>query len=337
MRLNTLNDVQNLWSAATASAALGTAIESGLLWMLAEKPKHAEEIVQELSIPGKRGFYWLQLLEQLGILEYSPQGYLPSHLASEAILQTRSQESWKHLVVDERERIEGISNLALYLHEPGSVWDAQGLPKRTNYVEKMRIDPARAREFTHMLYEVHQPLAKTVSELMDLSGVRRLMDLGGGSGVVSMALLRKYPTLRATIVDIENVCNAGREIAAEEGLADRISYHPAEFTSDEFPTGFDVILKCDVSVFGVWLYKKLWQALKPGGRLVFVEHLSPTENSAPPTRVEWTFLDSLNDSNFSIPTFDQVESMLGEAGFQILPGRHTFGSGWIFFQAHKVP
>jgi hypothetical protein len=210
MRLNTANDVQNLWSAATAAAALGTAIETGLLWLLAEKPRLAEEIVQELSIPGKRGFYWLQLLEQLGILEDSPLGYSPSPLAKEAILDTRSQDSWKHLLVDERERIAGISNLALYLRETGSVWVAQGLPKRSNYVEKMRIDPARAREFTRMLFEVHQPLAKTVCELLDFTGVQHLMDLGGSS-VVSMALLRKYLRSSATVVDIENVCIAKRD------------------------------------------------------------------------------------------------------------------------------
>jgi hypothetical protein len=139
------------------------------------------------------------------------------------------------------------------------------------------------------------------------------------------------------VVDLENVCIAGREIAVEEGLSDRISYYPAEFTQDEFPAGFDLILKCDTSVFGVWLYKKLWQALRPGGRLVSVEHLSPTEYSAPPNRVEWVFLDSLDDPDISIPTLAQAHSMLIQAGFQILPGEHTFGSGWIVFQAYKNP
>jgi SAM-dependent methyltransferase len=337
MKLNTINDVNNLWNAATAAAALGTAIETGLLWRLAEKPSSASQIVQALDIPGKRGYYWLQLLESIGILENGPQAYIPSDLAREAILETRSEESWKHLVVDERERIAGISDLALYIREPGSIWVVQGLPSRTNYVEKMRDDPARAREFTRMLFEVHQPLAKKVSDLVDMTGVQHLMDLGGGSGVVSMTLLRKYPALQATVVDIENVCIAGREIAIEEGLADRISYYPAEFTQDEFPTGFDLILKCDTSVFGEWLYKKLWQSLKPGGRLVSVDHLSPTEYSAPPNRVEWIFLDSLNDPDISIPTLAEAHAMLIQAGFQILPGVHTFGTGWIVFQAYKSP
>ncbi len=74
------------------------------------------------------------------------------------------------------------------------------------------------------------------------------MDLGGGSGVVSMALLRKYPALTSTVVDIENVCVAGRQIAEEEGLSDRISYHPADFAGGEFPAGYDLVPQCDVGV-----------------------------------------------------------------------------------------
>ena len=333
--LTTTEDVDSLLHAPAYSAALGAAIETGLLWLLAEKPLTAPEIVQRLSIPGKRGYYWLQVLEKIGILENSPAGYGPTALARQAILETRSQESWVHLAIDERERVASIINLGLYIREPGSILAIQGLPPTEHYVEKMRKSPARAREFTRMLFEVHQLLAGAVAGMLDLSGVQRLMDLGGNSGVISMALLRKYPQLTVTVVDIENVCVAGREIAAEQGLAERISYYPAEFIRDEFPTGFDMILKCDVSVFGVWLYQKLWRSLKPGGRLAFVEHISPSEYSAPPTREEWTFLDSLEDPDYSIPTLAQVQAMLVEAGFQVLPGTRTWGSGWVIFDARK--
>jgi hypothetical protein len=48
--------------------------------------------------------------------------------------------------------------------------------------------------------------------------------LGGGSGVVSLALLRQHPHLTSTAVGIENVCIAGREFAQENSLSDRITY-----------------------------------------------------------------------------------------------------------------
>jgi len=108
---------------------------------------------------------------------------------------------------------------------------------------------------------------------LDLTGVHQLMDVGGGSGVVSIALLRKYPDLAATVIDIENVCIAGREIAGENSLSERITYHPANFTQDDLPGGFDMIMLCDVGVFGEEFFLRLWKSLNPGGRLVIVFHI----------------------------------------------------------------
>ena len=238
-KLNTREDVYELLSASTASAALGTAIETGLLWLLAEKPLDGAGVAQALNIPVKRCHYWLQYLQSLGILKETPHGYAPSSQARAVILDSFSMDSWKHLALDERERSAGVHDLALYISEPGSVWAAQGLAKPIDYVEKMRGSPDRAREFTRMLYEVHKNLANELASRLDLAGVHRLMDLGGNSGVVSMALLRKSPGLTATVVDIENVCIAGHEIADENSFSDRITYYPAEFNQDAFPGGFD--------------------------------------------------------------------------------------------------
>lgn len=334
-KLITKDDVYELLYASTATAALGAAIETGLLWMLAEKPMDGEGVAQALNIPSKRCYYWLQLLHSLGILETVPQGYAPSALARTAILDTHSRESWQHLALDDRERTACVHDLSLFIREPGSIWAAKGLAEPKDYVEKMRASPERAREFTRMLFEVHQQMANQITELLDMTGVERMMDLGGGSGVFSMKLLQKYPALTSTVVDIENVCIAGREIAQEEGFSDRIYYHPADFVGGQFPVGFDLVLQCDVGIFGLELFQKLWHCLKPDGRLIFVEHFSPAENYAPLTRLEWAFLDSLNDPNFSFPTLNEVRVQLVQAGFDVSNEHHTFGSGWTILQARK--
>jgi SAM-dependent methyltransferase len=333
--LTTKEDVNALLHASAASAALGAAITTGLLWTLAERPLRSEEVVQALKIPGKRGHYWLQYLESLGILDLTPQGYTPSSLIRSAILDTYNQESWAHLVIDEHEKDACVQGLPQFIGEPGSLWTVQGLGEPKNYVDRMRASPERAREFTRMLLEVHQNLAEMVAELLDLAGVARMLDLGGNSGVISMALLRKYPALTSTVVDIENVCNAGREIVQEKGFADRITFFPAEFTVDEFPTGFDLVLQCDVGLYGQDLLQKLHRSLRPGGRLVYVDLFSPAENLAPRNRVEWTFLDSLHDPDFGFPTVAEVKSQLSQTGFDPSPEHQTVGKGLVLLQAWK--
>lgn len=334
-KLSTVEEVHDLLSASTRSAALAAAIELGLFWLLAERPLDAAGVSCALSIPGNRGRYWLQLLTALGMLEETPQGYAPSPLARAAILDRHSQDSWRHLMLDERERSAGVHNLALVLAAPGSIWTAQGTSRPPDYVEKMRDDPARAREFTRMLYELHQGLASELAAALDLSGVRRLLDLGGGSGVVALTLLHRHPELTATVVDLETVCTAGREIAAEHGLSDRITYRPVDFVHDELPDGFDLAVQCDVGVFGDEHARKLWSALNPGGRLVMVEHFAPAEGVLPAARLEWTFLDSLHEPDVSIPTAAQVRAQLAQAGFQVLPDEKALPDRRVVLQARK--
>jgi ubiquinone/menaquinone biosynthesis C-methylase UbiE len=334
-KLTTNEDVRTMLHATAASAALGAAISTGLLWMLADKPMNEDEVAQALNIPGKRGHYWLQYLESFGILVITPEGYVPSPVARSAILDANNRESWQHLVIDEQEKDACVHGLPQLISEPGSLWAAQGLADPKNYVDRMRANPERAREFTRMLFEVHRELANQVAERLDLSGVERMMDLGGNSGVISMALLQKYPTLTSTVVDIENVCAAGREIAKENGFSDRITYHSAEFAYGDFPSGFDLVLQCDVAIYNVELIQKLHRSLKHGGRLIYVDHFSPAVNLAPTTRIEWTFLDSLHDPNFSFPTLDEVLSRLAQVGFDVSDEHQILGRGLIVLQAWK--
>jgi SAM-dependent methyltransferase len=334
-KLATNEEVYALLNAPTASAALGAAITTGLLWLLAENPMNGEEVTQALNIPGKRGHYWLQYLQSLGVLETSPQGYISSSVIRSAILDTNSRESWQHLVIDEQEKDGCVHGLPQFISKPGSLWTIQGLGEPTNYVDRMRASPERAREFTRMLFEVHQNLANQVADLLELSSVERMMDLGGNSGVISMALLRKYPGLTSTVVDIENVCVAGREIAEEQGFSDRLTYHPADFEAGEFPTDFDLVLHCDVGVYSNELLQKLHRSLKPGGQFIFVGHLSPAENLAPTTRIEWIFLASLHDPNYGYPTLDGFKSQLKQTGFDVSDKHQIFNKGWIVFQARK--
>jgi predicted TPR repeat methyltransferase len=186
------------------------------------------------------------------------------------------------------------------------------------YLSEMAKDPEVARRFTRMLYEIHQPLAEELAGFLDSSEVERLMDLGGGSGVISLALLRRHPGLSATVVDLANVCDAGREIAAEGSLAERITYHPADFLRDDLPAGFDLALECDVNVYSEALFFKVRNSLRRRGRFVIVDEFAPSDEIAPPSRLHWAFERSMIDPDFSFPTSTTVRSFLVNAGFQIV-------------------
>ena len=335
-KLTTKEDVSNLFSSSTSSIALGAALETGLLEMLAEKAMSGEEVSQVMNIPSKRGYYWLQLLTELGILEMDSQGYIPSALTRSVILDPDRLDRWKHVVADDRERLAGLRNLALYLGEPGSIWKAQGLKDPHNDYGKMIEDPERARVYTRLLYNFYKGAKNEFADRIDMTGVKRMMDVGGGSGIVSILLAQKYPDLKSVVAELENVCIEGRRIVEENHLSDRITFHGANFLTDELPKGFDLVLHYDIGIFGEELFRKLRESLKPGGRIVVVFHFSPLENTAPKRYLGWAFLDSLKDPDFGFPTVPQLKAQLIQAGFCLLPEEHVMPEGQIVIQAKKM-
>jgi SAM-dependent methyltransferase len=341
MKPVTTDDVLDLLDAYLTSAALGAAMELGLFWLLAEQPLDAAGVAQALGIPLNRCRDWLQLLRHTGLLEQAAEGYSPSPPARMAILEAYSQETWAFVAEEQRMRFPIILDLAQYIREPGSIWAARGLAP-PDYFAQIVESPEKARAFTRTVYEIHLPYADELANSLDMSGVERLMDLGGGSGVVSLALLRRYPELRAVVVDIPNVCAAGREIAMENSMEGRITYHEADFLQDELPSGFDMALECDAGPYSEALFRKIRAALNPGGRLVIVGHFVPAEGMVPPSCLYWAFQGSLSNPNSAYTTITEIQARLARAGFQVLSestlsprGVLRWSSDWAVIEARK--
>jgi SAM-dependent methyltransferase len=317
MRSITTGDVVDLLDASFTSAALGAALELGLFWMIDEQPRPAPEIAAALGIPSARCAYWLQLLQRTGLLERGPNGFATSAAARTAIVRAFSRDTWAFLALEARERLPVLVDLTLSIREGGPLPAALRAP-RPGYVEMMSTDSGRARRFTRMLEELHRPLAEQLADRLDARGVTRVLDLGGGSGVVSLALARRNPGLAAVVVDIPTVCEAGREIAAASGLADRVTYQPADILRDDLPRPFGLVVMCDVGVCGEDLFRRVAAVMDRGARFVIADVFAPAPGVAPPSRAHWLFERSLGEPRFSIPTAGDMEAMLQAAGFRVL-------------------
>ena len=141
------------------------------------------------------------------------------------------------------------------------------------------------------------------------------MDLGGGSGVVAMTLVRRWPDLRVVVVDIANVCVAGREIVAEANLHDRIDFYAADFTQDPLPGGFDAVLECDVAVYTEPLFRRVRDVLEPGGRFIVVDEFESEEGDSDRSRLGWRVVRTLTDPSWTPKTVARTRDLLVRAGF----------------------
>ncbi|MFX1283149.1 MAG: methyltransferase [Promethearchaeota archaeon] len=340
MQPKTTQDVEYLLRMYYASAAVATALELDLFWHLAKDPLEVKDISQIFNIPYNRCHYWLLLLTKLGLLEQKGGKFAPSINAHNAILEAYSSEAWSFMAQETREGYPTINDLPLTISHPNSVWEAQGL-NPPDYISKMTEDPKRAKRFTRMLYELHKPLADKLVKILDMTNVNRLMDLGGGSGIISLALLKRYTKLNAVVVDIENVCRVGKEIADETAITERITFHAANFMQDDLPTGFDLILECDIGIYRKELFQKLWNSLNEGGRFVIVSNTNEQGawimHAESNPSIFWflnAFSSSLEVPGFKISTIDEVTTLLIQIGFQnVLVQIHD--DGIVIIQANR--
>jgi 2,7-dihydroxy-5-methyl-1-naphthoate 7-O-methyltransferase len=126
------------------------------------------------------------------------------------------------------------------------------------------------------LMTTHAPWFAEVAAAYDWSGVRRVVDVGGGSGALLAAILRQAPHLHGTLVDLPATIATAKEYL-DGDLADRSTTVAASFF-DELPAGDDVYLLSNV--LHDWndadarrILARCAEAVPAGGRLLIVERI----------------------------------------------------------------
>jgi cyclopropane fatty-acyl-phospholipid synthase-like methyltransferase len=152
--------------------------------------------------------------------------------------------------------------------------------------EAHAADPELARRFTAAMHSVSARPAAGLAEVVDFSGVRRLLDVGGGSGALSLAVARAWPNVRCTVWEIPVVCPIATEYASAAGLGDRVTAAPGDMFREPFPRGYDAVLFSQIlHDWGedVWamLLEKASAALPPGGLLLVHEKLVEADGVSP--------------------------------------------------------
>jgi len=121
---------------------------------------------------------------------------------------------------------------------------------------------------------------------LDLSRVRRALDLGGGSGAYAMAFARAVPGLVVEIVDTPDVVRLTRRYVAEAGLQDRVTARAGDLRAGEYGSGYDLALLSAVCHMlgadeNADLVRRAARALAPGGRLVIHDYVLEPDRTSP--------------------------------------------------------
>ncbi len=162
--------------------------------------------------------------------------------------------------------------------------------------------------------------AGAVVKAIGAGGIRRVLDLGGGSGAYSIALARALPGLKAEIMDLGDVVPLTQEYIRKAGLADRITTRVGDMLHDPLGENYDLVLISAIChMFSPEenraLLHRTYRALAPAGQVVVQDFILDPSKTAPRAAA----LFSLNmlvgtraGASYSEPEY---ASWLQEAGF----------------------
>lgn len=119
-----------------------------------------------------------------------------------------------------------------------------------------------------------------------VEGVRRLLDVGGGSGAYAIAFAQASPSLSAEILDLPPVLPIAEGHVSAAGLAGRVATRAGDLRRDDLGTGFDLVLLSSIChMLGPDenrdLLRRAFAALVPCGRVVVSDFLLAEGRAAP--------------------------------------------------------
>jgi len=165
-----------------------------------------------------------------------------------------------------------------------------------------------------------------VVRAFDLSRFRRLVDLGGATGHLTIAACEAYPSLQGVVFDLARVIPVAQEIVAQSPAANRITCVAGDFFQDELPEG-------DLYALGrilhdwsepriEFLLRRIAGRLPQGGALLIAERLLDDDKSGP-VNAHMQSLSMLICTEGKERTLEEYRALLQPAGFSGVAGQKT--------------
>ncbi len=279
-----------------------TAAELDLFTLLAERPRSLEEAAAARNADPRGLSILLDALAAMGLLEKSAEGW-------------RTPASLAPLLASSGER----SLLPLALHSV-NLWDRWSRLTEKVAGERPAAGDGWTRSFIGAMHAIAAPQADALVAAVGPGGARRLLDVGGGPGTYTLAFLRAVPELRATLFDLPDVVEIARENAARAGLLDRVGLVAGDLRTDALPGGHDLaFVSAIVHMLGadgnVALFRKVLDALVPGGRIVVRDHVMSPDRTAPRAGALFAVNMLVGTESGGTYTFEELSAWLAEAGF----------------------
>lgn len=264
-----------------ASRAVGVAAELCIADLLKDGPKSAEELANKTGMHAPSLYRVLRACANVGVFaEDGGKSFSLTPLAepllsdvpgslrafAEMITTDWQFETWAHLPYSVQtgfpafDKIRGMSSFDYF-------WSNEKAGKLFN--DAMTSNSAFSSEAVLGGY--------------DFSAISKLVDVGGGHGLLLASILKKYPRVKGILFDVPAIAEGAKALIDSYGIADRCEWASGNFF-EAITAGGDVyILKHIIHDWNdeqcITILQNCRKAVAPGGKVLVVEIVLPEGNA----------------------------------------------------------
>jgi predicted O-methyltransferase YrrM len=281
--------------------------------------KTASQVGAALDLPAQRCQALLDHMAACGFIQKLAQETFVNNARGEHFLATGGPAYIGDLIVETWNMIVDPLNDLTRIMKHGFPDDSQeNLGKEELWAHLAHVNAQYARA------GMARMAAEQISALPEFAGFQKMLDMGGGPGLVAMAVVEAHPTLIGVVLDQPAVVKVAQEYIDQYGFSDRVTVLGADYSSDDIGQGYDLVWASLTLNFHHdkldFILGKIHQALNPGGVLACLQD-GLTHYRTQPREMVMNFLaPALQGTKMGFAQGEIAEAMLA-AGFSSVRSR----------------
>jgi O-methyltransferase domain/Dimerisation domain len=179
--------------------------------------------------------------------------------------------------------------------------------------------PEAVSLFSETMVGVHGDEPPAVAAAYDFSDLKTIVDVGGATGNLLAAVLKRHPGPRGILADLAHVVKDAPALLKAKGVAERVTIEPHDFFKSA-PSGGDAYMLSHIihdwsETQCLTILANVRKAMPAGARLLLIEMVVPGRN-------EPHFSKILDMVMLAVPggeerTAEEYDALLAKAGFRL--------------------
>ena len=299
-------NVRSVWSARI----ILTAIELNVADVLAKgddgEGLSGKDVATKLQGDARATTMLLDAMTALGLAEKHEDKYKNSQLAKEKFVTSSPNYGG-----------DGLWHMAHLWQSWSQLTDCirTGKPARTGERTEEQY-----HQFVGAMYDYGLVRAKALAKSIDLTGVKRLIDIGGGPGSYAISFCEANEGLEATVFDRPPAIHVARQKIAKHKIEEQVKVVEGDIYENDLGNDWEVAFASHIiHAYGPeeskTFFEKVHGSLVSGGRFLLQDFFAEDDRVSPPNVPVFSINMLVNTPNGQTFTFSETEQWLKEVGF----------------------